>query len=252
MHIHERNTKSMRNQAQSSPHILVVDDALDIRESLGQYLRQQGLCVSLVADAALARQQMAQSRIDLVVLDIMMPGEDGLSLCRWMAENTKIPVILLTAMATDMDRIVGLEVGADDYVVKPFNPRLLLARIRAVLRRSPEQDPPQSARVRKFDKWTHDSRTAIVRHENGTELKLTSAENRLLNVFLENPHKVLKRGMLLDLVMSRDEKAFDRAVDNQVGRLRKKIEVDPREPKLLITEWGIGYKLACVVEDSDS
>lgn len=239
----------LRSQKHAIPHILVVDDALDIRESLQQYLRQQEFSVSLAADAAQARQRIAQERIDLVVLDIMMPGEDGLSLCRWMSENTQIPVILLTAMATDMDRIIGLEIGADDYIVKPFNPRVLLARIRAVLRRSPEQNEVQDERVRKFEKWTHDASIAVITHESGDQHKLTSAENRLLNVFLDNPHKVLQRGVLLDRVMSREEKAFDRAIDNQVGRLRKKLELDPAEPRILLTEWGIGYKFVATVEE---
>ena len=242
----------MNQRAQQIPHILVVDDAQDIRESLGQYLRQQSFSTSLASDAAEARRYLTQVRVDLVVLDIMMPGEDGLSLCRWIAENTQVPIILLTAMASDMDRIIGLEVGADDYVVKPFNPRVLLARIRAVLRRSPEQSTETVARVRRFDRWTHDMNTSSVINEDGLQLKLTSAENRLLSVFLDNPQKTLKRGLLLERVMSRDEKAFDRAVDNQVVRLRKKLERDPSKPAILVTEWGIGYKLIADVIDVEA
>lgn len=226
---------------QKSYHILIVDDARDIREPLGQYLRKQGFRTSLAANAVEARQLIEQAGIDLAILDIMMPGEDGLSMCRWMVANTNIPVIMLTAMADETDRIVGLELGADDYVIKPFNPRELLARIKAVLRRLPER--PYLAENNKFEGWTHDMARKWLTHEDGREISLTTSENRLLTVFLQNPNTVLSRASLLDLTAGRAEKAFDRTIDNQIGRLRKKIEDDPKTPKLLVTERGGGYVL---------
>jgi len=233
-------------------HVLIVDDARDIRDSLSQYLGQQGLSTSIAADAAEARKILSADRINLVILDIMMPGEDGLSLCRWLAENSRIPVILLTAMATDMDRIVGLEVGADDYIVKPFNPRLLLARVRAVLRRLSTTDEPVRARNRRFDKWTHNALEGFVQRDGCAQIKLTTTENRLLEVFLDYPNRVLGRGLLLERAMGREEKAFDRAIDNQIGRLRKKIESDPSRPRILVTEWGGGYKLVVDTDENNT
>ncbi len=241
-----------RHHSPVIPHVLIVDDAPDIRSSLCQYLKKQGLHTSSAADAAEARQTLSEAHIDLVILDIMMPGEDGLSLCRWMAANTEIPVILLTAMAADMERIIGLEVGADDYVVKPFNPRELLARARAVMRRHPATAFTAESRCRRFDKWIHNPKDQTIIHHNGSTVKLTSTENRLLGVLLDHPYRVLKRSMLLDRVMRREEKAYDRAIDNQVGRLRKKIEQDPSNPKILVTEWGGGYKLMAEVESTEA
>lgn len=242
----------MHRHHSTTPHILIVDDAPDIRNSLCQYLQKQGLQTSIAADAAEARQTLSDAHIDLLILDIMMPGEDGLSLCRWMAANTEIPVILLTAMAADMDRIIGLEVGADDYVVKPFNPRELLARARAVMRRRPAIITTAESRSRMFDQWTHNPKDQTIVNKNGTPVKLTSTENRLLGVFLDHPYRILKRGLLLERVMRREEKAFDRAIDNQVGRLRKKIEKDPSNPKILVTEWGGGYKLMAEVKSIEA
>ncbi|EFL88449.1 response regulator [Ahrensia sp. R2A130] len=230
------------------PHILIVDDARDIREPLSQYLRKHTFRTSLAADAAQARAAVEQGAVDLVVLDIMMPGEDGLSVCRWLSDRGGPPVILLTAMADDADRVIGLELGADDYVVKPFNPRELLARIRAVLRRAPPAPAKVEGGARSFGPWTHRPDTAQLAHEDGSKLALTSAENRLLGVFLDNPRTVLSRDRLLDVTAGREAKAYDRAIDNQVSRLRRKIEVDPKKPTLLMTEWGGGYRLAANVE----
>ena len=231
------------------PHILIVDDARDIREPLSQYLRKHSFRSSLAADAGMARAAVEQGAVDLVVLDIMMPGEDGLSVCRWLSERGGPPVILLTAMADDADRVIGLELGADDYVVKPFNPRELLARIRAVLRRAPAGPPKVEAAARSFGPWTHHADTAEIAHEDGRKIALTSAENRLLIVFLDNPRTVLSRDRLLDVTAGREARAYDRAIDNQVSRLRRKIEADPKHPALLMPEWGGGYRLATAVED---
>lgn len=229
------------------PHLLIVDDARDIREPLGQYLRRQGYRTRLAANAAEARRALDEAAIDLVVLDVMMPGEDGLSLCRWLAVQGGPPVILLTAMADETDRIVGLELGADDYVVKPFNPRELLARIRAVLRRVPPPMAVVLTDMRRFAHWTHNPAIRQLDHEDGRRVELTSAENRLLQVFLDHPRDVLSRSRLLDLTAGREAKAYDRAIDNQISRLRRKIEIDPGQPTLLVTDWGGGYALAADV-----
>lgn len=233
----------------SEPQILIVDDARDIREPLGQYLRKQGYRTRLAANAGEARRVLGEARPDLVVLDIMMPGEDGLSLCRWLVANDGPPVILLTAMADETDRIVGLELGADDYLVKPFNPRELLARIRAVLRRAPAPDLAVPSGKRHFAGWTHDPGSQEVSRDNGMQTVLTSGENRLLTVFLDHPRIVLGRDRLLDLTAGRDAKAYDRAIDNTVSRLRRKIEDDPKVPQVIVTEWGGGYVLAADVAE---
>lgn len=229
------------------PQILIVDDARDIREPLGQYLRKQGFRTVLAANAAEAREILEDAHVHLVVLDIMMPGEDGLSLCRWLVGRGGPPVILLTAMADETDRIVGLELGADDYLVKPFNPRELLARARAVLRRVPPVAPAPASGARRFGPWLHDPATRRLSGADGSDIPLTSNESRLLAVFLDRPNDVLSRAQLLDLTAGREAKAYDRAIDNQILRLRRKIETDPKDPKLLVTEWGGGYRLACDV-----
>jgi two-component system OmpR family response regulator len=229
------------------PQILIVDDARDIREPLGQYLRKQGFRTRLAANAAEAREILGEAGIHLVVLDIMMPGEDGLSLCRWIVGRGGPPVLLLTAMADETDRIVGLELGADDYLVKPFNPRELLARVRAILRRSPpEVAPPPSGR-RGFAGWVHDPDALTLSRQDGPPVDLTSAENRLLGIFLDQPRTLLSRATLLDLTQGREAKAYDRAIDNQISRLRRKIEVDPKSPQILVTDWGGGYRLVADV-----
>ncbi len=235
-----------------SPHILVVDDAHDIREPLAKYLAKNGLRVSAAVNAAEARKELKTSAIDLLVLDIMMPGEDGLSLCRHLRETTEIPVILLTAMAEDTDRVVGLEIGADDYVTKPFNPRELLARIRAVLRRAGavprSRDATETRRLR-FAGWLLDTDRRELTGADGVAVPLSTAEFRLLTAFLERPHIVLSREQLLDLTSGRAAQVFDRSIDNQVSRLRRKIEADPKHPSLVKTVWGGGYVFAADVQE---
>ena len=235
-----------------APQILIVDDARDIREPLGQYLRTQGFRARLAADAAEARAAIDDANVALVVLDVMMPGEDGLSLCRHLVARGGPPVILLTAMVEDTDRVVGLELGADDYVTKPFNPRELLARVRAVLRRVPPPVRSLASGRRTFAGWTHDPDTRRIGHADGRESELTSAENRLLEVFLDRPRAVLERSTLLDLTVGREAKAYDRVIDNRVSRLRRKIEDDPQRPTLLVTDWGRGYALVADVEIADA
>ncbi|AKS45135.1 two-component system, OmpR family, response regulator [Octadecabacter temperatus] len=233
----------------SAHSILIVDDSKDIRDSLATYLRRNGFRIVVAEDAAAARLCLREAAFDLVLLDIMMPGEDGFSLCRWLLANKDTPVIFLTAMTSETDRIVGLELGADDYVVKPFNPRELLARVRVALRRRAPKVDEVEFKVRKFDEWLHDSAQNELRSENGNVVELTTYENRLLSILLDHPNTVLSRAVLLDYVVGREEKAYDRAIDNQIGRLRKKLEQDASNPTLLRTVWGGGYQLVAVVTE---
>lgn len=231
-------------------HIVIVDDHEEIRTLLSRYLSEKGFHVTTAEDAQMMRRLLLKNTPDLIVLDIMMPGEDGLSLCRYLRENTSIPVILLTAVSTDIDRIVGLEMGADDYVTKPFNTRELLARIKAVLRRAnnlpPKQQRPKAQQLR-FGPWILDVSKRELLNEGGLATPLSSAEYRLLMVLLDHPQIVLTRDQLLDLTAGRDSDVFDRSIDNQVSRLRKKIEADPRNPELIKTHWGGGYCLTVEV-----
>ncbi|MET0182119.1 MAG: response regulator [Caulobacterales bacterium] len=233
------------------PYILVVDDHRDIRESLVQFLTKNGKRAAAVDGAEAARKTLKDSRVDCVILDIMMPGEDGLALCRHIRETLRIPVILLSARAEEVDRIIGLEVGADDYVVKPFNPRELLARIDAVLRRThalpPDTAPPTGEALR-FDRWTLKLAERELVDETGEAHELSTGEYKMLLTFLQRPKVVLSRDQLLDLSFDRGAEVFDRAVDTQVSRLRRKIEADPRMPKLIKTVWGGGYVFTAPVE----
>jgi len=227
-------------------HILIVDDNADIRQPLQRYLTDHGLRVTC-ADGGLAmRETLKNSAIDLILLDIMMPGEDGLSLCRFVQSTLKIPVILLTALCEDADRVVGLEMGADDYVRKPFNPRVLLAKIKAVLRRSqssPVQTQQLESDVLLFDDWKFDINQRELIDSEGMAVALSSVEFKLLYAFLLRPKTTLSRDQLLDLTHGREAKAFDRSIDNSISRLRRKVEVDASSPKLIKTVWGGGYML---------
>ena len=232
---------------EAKPHVLIVEDARDIRDPLARYLREHGYRTTTAADAQNARKVMKGAAIDLVVLDIMMPGEDGLSLCRYIRESSQIPVILLTARGEEVDRIIGLEMGADDYIAKPFSPRELIARIAAVLRRTqalpPRQKPPEAERVR-FGEWTLDTGQRELIDHDGMATALSSGEFRLLSALLERPKIALTRNQLLDLTKGRDADLFDRSIDNHVSRLRKKIEPDPKNPRYIKTVWGGGYMFA--------
>ncbi len=236
---------------EQTPHILVVDDHREIRDALGKYLQRHGYRVSVAGDAREARRVLAGHAIDLLILDVMMPGEDGLSLCRDLRARSSIPIILLTAMAEDTDRIVGLEIGADDYVTKPFNPRELLARIKAVLRRvhalPPTREPVQHGRLR-FGDWVFDPARRELLREDGVTVPLSTAEYQLLLAFVRHPGMVLSRDQLLDLARGREAQLFDRSIDNLVSRLRKKIEKDPRRPRYIKTHWGGGYSFVAEVK----
>ena len=228
--------------------LLLVDDEAALREPLADYLVHQGFSVTEAASAAQARSLLKAELPDLVLLDIMMPGEDGLSLCRHLAEAHAIPTILLTAKGEATDRIVGLEIGADDYVVKPFEPRELVARIRLVRRRSTKGAAPAADdELFEFEGWQLDPLRRRLSDPAGAMVSISSAEFRLLLAFLEHPRQVLDRDRLLDMVQGREAHLFDRAVDNQVSRLRRKIEADNRNPVLIQTVWGGGYMLAADV-----
>jgi two-component system, OmpR family, response regulator len=232
----------------SSVQLLLVDDESALREPLADYLSRQGFAVAQAASAAQARSYLRDNRPDLVLLDIMMPGEDGLSLCRYLTESRQVPTIFLTARGEATDRIVGLEIGADDYVVKPFEPRELVARIRSVLRRAARgaHDNGENE-VYEFDGWVLDPLKRRLLDPEGANVAISSAEFRLLVAFLEHPRQVLDRDRLLDMVQGREAHLFDRAVDNQISRLRRKIEADNRNPQLIQTVWGGGYMLAAEV-----
>ena len=229
---------------ETEPHILVVDDDRDIRELLSRFLRKNGMRVDVAADGRDMKRQLSESKVDLVVLDRVMPGEDGLTLCRDLRSHSRVPVIMLTLLGSDTDRIVGLEMGADDYVSKPFNPQELLARIKAVLRRAndlPLQSSLQQASVLRFGGWTLDRSRRRLVSPSSVAVVLTDGEFDLLVAFAEHSQVTLSREQLLDLARGRSAIAFDRSVDMQITRLRRKIETDPDEPEMIKTVRNKGY-----------
>lgn len=233
------------------PHILVVDDHAQIRESVTRFLQKNGVRATAAKDAAEMDACLAVGQFDLMVLDVMMPGEDGLSVCRRLSPQGDLPIILLTALGEETDRIVGLELGADDYLAKPFNPRELLARIKSVLRRTTREAPMAGRLTGQTVRFAHlllDTDRQILRDESGAETALTSAEFKLLSVFLERPRIVLSRDQLLDLTAGRMAGPLDRTIDNQISRLRRKIEPDVLRPRIIKTVRNGGYSLACDVE----
>ncbi|CDG50989.1 MULTISPECIES: response regulator [Halomonadaceae] len=231
-------------------HVVVVDDHNDIRDLVREYLEHQGYKVSVAEGGATLRRILARQTVDLIILDVMMPGEDGISLCREVRASGDVPIIFLTAMAEDTDRIVGLELGADDYLVKPFNPRELLARIRAVLRRATSSTPVGTIlnrRIVRIGHWKLDLGRQEIFGDDGVGIPLSAAEFRLLKVFIERPGLILSREQLLDLTVGRTADIFDRSIDNQVSRLRKKIEENAKNPSIIKTHWGGGYSLCTEV-----
>ena len=228
----------------AEPHILIVDDHREIRDVVSRYLRENGYRTSTADSAGSARRIMTSSAIDLAVVDVMMPGEDGLALTRSIRATGSLPVIMLTARGEDVDRILGLEMGADDYIAKPFNPRELLARVAAVLRRSrgsAQGSGPSVARRIRFAGWMLDINRRELINATGTVMPLSAGEYRLLLAFLERPNVALTRDQLLDIARGRTMEAFDRSIDSAISRLRRKIEVDPRDPNIIKTVWGDGY-----------
>lgn len=235
---------------QDAMHVVIVDDHDEIRELVQKYLEQQGYTVSVAENGAALRRVLERHAIDLIILDIMMPGEDGISLCRHVRASANTPIIFLTAMSEDTDRIVGLELGADDYLTKPFNPRELLARIRAVLRRATNPAPSGTfadRRIVRVGDWKVDLGRQEIFGDDHVGIPLSTVEFRLLKVFIERPGVVLSREQLLDLTVGRTADVFDRSIDNQVSRLRKKVEEDPKNPTIIKTHWGGGYSLCAEV-----
>jgi two-component system OmpR family response regulator len=234
----------------NEPHILVVDDDQEIRDLVARFLKRHGFRVDAAADVAEMFRMLDGGRFDLVVLDLMLPGEDGLSLCRRVRTDSNLPIIMLTAMGEEADRVIGLEMGADDYLAKPFGPRELLARIRSVLRRAAREpgEPVGGGRtVLTFAGFTLDfARRELFRPE-GALLPLTDGEFDLLAAFAEHPKRILNRDQLLDLTKGRAAIPFDRSVDVQLSRLRRKIEPDPKNPEFIKTVRGGGYIFTCEV-----
>ncbi|QIG51750.1 response regulator [Nordella sp. HKS 07] len=235
---------------QTKPHILIVDDDQQIRTMLARFLGEHGMRVTQASDGEHMFRTMEAGRFDVIVLDVMMPGEDGFTLCRKLRNTSAMPLILLTARNSETDRIVGLELGADDYVTKPFNPRELLARIRALLRRAngqPLATQRLASAVYQFAGWTLDTSRRSLLSPQGALTELTTGEFDLLVAFVEHPQRVLNRDQLLDLARGRVSLAFDRSIDVQVSRLRRKIEGDPNAPTLIKTVRNGGYFFTAAV-----
>jgi len=235
------------------PHILVVDDDHEIRDLLARFLARHGVRVTTARDGTEMMRLLDERRIDLVVLDLMLPGEDGLALTRRLREaRSTIPIVILTAMGEDTDRIVGLEMGADDYVAKPFNPRELLARIKAVLRRvqggGEEAEATLPRTKLRFDGWVLDLSTRDLLSPDGVMIGLSAGEFGLLQVFVEHPRRVLSRDQLLDFARGRTAAPFDRSIDIQVSRLRRRLGDDAKDPQLIKTVRGGGYLFTAQVE----
>jgi two-component system phosphate regulon response regulator OmpR len=224
-------------------HLLVVDDDRETLDLLSQYLGEQGFAVSCVEDGKAMDAWLASNAADLVILDLMLPGEDGLSIARRLLRDRKLPIVMISARGETLDRIVGLEVGADDYLPKPFDPRELLARIRAVLRRASADSDPESDASKKYQFGSFSfepDRRALYR--GTTEIELSRAEFDLLAFFIRHPNRVLSRDTLMENLRGFDRDPFDRSIDVRVARLRHKIEDDPANPRIILTVWGVGYQ----------
>lgn len=245
---------------QNTAKLLIVDDDAEIRQLLGQFLNKYGYEVVLAHNGSTMLEALAKAAIDLVILDIMMPGEDGFELCRRVRKTSHVPILMLSAVGEETDRIVGLEIGADDYLSKPFNPRELLARIRAILRRSEgfgESLPESRKTILRpaqthyyFNDWQFDMAMRRLISPEGLEIDLTSGEYTLLTVFIENPQCILSREQLLECTHNRNAGPLDRTIDVQVSRLRQKIEEDPKAPKMIKTVRGGGYLFTAKVQTS--
>jgi two-component system OmpR family response regulator len=233
-------------------HILVVDDDREIRSLLRDFLEKNGLRATAVGDGAEARRALAQGHVDLIVLDLMLPHESGLAICRELRATSTIPIIMLTALGEEVDRVVGLEVGADDYLAKPFSPRELLGRIRAVLRRTSQAGRPadaaDSVRAYRFAGWRLDTMTRDLTDATGASVQLGGAEYRLLVTLLATAPKLLSRAELMELVRGRELDPFDRSIDVRVSRLRQTLHDDARAPQIIKTVYGQGYLIGVPVE----
>lgn len=231
--------------------ILIVDDDQEIRELLKEYLSRAGFDVLTACDGVEMYQQLAQATPELIILDIMMPGDDGFSLCQQMRRKSQVPIIMLTAASDEADRVIGLELGADDYIAKPFSPRELMARIKALLRRAefrqPEKETPQTGRKIHFAGWTLDTRTQLLNHEDGSQIDLTGSDFILLHLFLQHPGQILDRDTISDATRGRESLPMERGIDVQISRLRQKLGDNGKGPRIIKTIRGSGYMLIAEV-----
>jgi len=236
---------------QDKPHILVVDDDREIRRLLSEYLEKNDYRATAVADGRGMRRALEISPPNLIVLDLMLPGEGGLALCREVRARSHVPIIMLTALGDEPDRILGFECGADDYVVKPFNPRELLVRIRAVLRRAahaPRDPDTLEVRAYRFAGFRLDTTTRRLTRPDGSEVSLNGAEYRLLCILLSHANRVLSRVQIMDLARGRDLDPFDRSIDVRISRLRQRLGDDARSASIIKTVYGEGYVIGVAVE----
>ncbi|WP_018608905.1 response regulator [Uliginosibacterium gangwonense] len=231
-----------------SKRILVVDDDPELTELLHGYLGSQGYTVDTAADGVQMRQRLAENPPDLVILDLMLPGEDGLTLCRNLSATSRLPILMLTARGDDMDRIIGLEMGADDYLPKPFNPRELLARIKSILRRAQDNNHQEaSAKSLRFAGWTLDLAARNLIGADGVVIALSAGEFRLLHLLADTPNTVFSRDQLMDALAGRDANPLDRTIDVMISRLRRRLNDDARDPQLIKTMRSEGYMLSAQV-----
>jgi DNA-binding response OmpR family regulator len=245
------NTRAQPPLEAALPHVLAVDDEPTMRELIADYLGQNGFRVTAVADGATMRKTLADEVVDLVVLDLRLRGEDGMLLARHLREESAIPFIMLTGRSEEADRVMGLELGADDYLTKPFSPRELLARIRTVLRRrraEVRQGRPEGVRAYRFDGWELNLGTRRLISGAGQPVPITNGEFRLLVVLLGSPHRILTRDQLLDLSRLHNDEVYNRSIDVQIMRLRRKLEKDVRHPRYILTERRAGYVFGVPVE----
>jgi len=233
-------------------HILVIDDDPQIRTLLSEYLGENGLQVSVASNSAEMSEILNDETIDLVVLDLRLAGEDGMAIARSLRDQSAIPIVMLTGVRDEADRVMGLELGADDYLTKPFSPRELLARIRTVLRRvnAAGTAPPSEREIRayRFAEFELNLRTRRLKHANGNQIALTNGEFNLLAALLAAPERILTRDQLLEASRVYDNEVYDRAIDIQILRLRRKIERDPSQPEFIVTERGAGYLFSAPVQ----
>jgi two-component system OmpR family response regulator len=244
------NTVPTTNQPQ--PHILVVDDDPQIREMLQEYLAENALRVSVAFNGKQMSQILSDEAIDLVILDLRLAGEDGMTIARTLRDQSAIPIVMLTGVRDEADRVMGLELGADDYLTKPFSPRELLARIRTVLRRTKStalaQTKQRDVRAYRFAEFELNLRTRRLKQRDGQSIDLTNGEFNLLAALLAAPERILSRDQLLEASRVHDNEVYDRSIDVQVLRLRRKIEADPTQPRFIVTERGVGYIFKSPVE----
>ena len=251
MNAEAMSSDSLTSAHAALPHVLVVDDDPTIRELVSDYLGQNELRVSAVADGRAMQARLAAEVVDLIVLDLKLKGEDGMALARRLRDESAIPILMLTGRAEEADRVMGLELGADDYLTKPFSPRELLARIRTILRRrraEVRQGKPEGIRAYRFDGWELNLNTRRLASADGKIVALSNGEFSLLVVLLGASNRILSRDQLLDLSRLHNDEVYNRSVDVQIMRLRRKIEKDPAEPRYIRTEKGAGYLFGVSVE----